>query len=201
MKKIFPAVTLFLVTSSSVFAQEQCKTIRDDAARLSCYDIALGVLESETEAVEDNGNWVVKTDVSPLTDDKNVFLSLRSENEVSGPYGGRDKGAIWLRCMENTTAVLITFNDHFMSDNAGGGRVEYRLDDASLTHANFRESNDNKALGLWNGGSAIPFIKRMLSRNQLIVLATPFSDSAITLTFNIAGIDNAISSLRETCNW
>lgn len=158
-------------------------------------------MESETEAIDDNGKWIVKTDVSSLTDDKNIFLSLLSENEVPGPYGGRGNGVIWIRCMENTKAVLIAFNDHFMSDNAGGGRVEYRLDDALATHSNFRESNDNKALGLWNGGSSIPFIKKMLGKKQLIVRATPFSDSAVTLTFDIAGIDNAIGSVRETCDW
>ncbi len=201
MRKVFSSLLFVFASTTSTVAQEECKTITDDSARLSCYDVAFGALETDTVAVEDNGKWIVRTDVSPLTDDKNVFLSLQSENEVPGKYGGRGKGVIWLRCMENTTAVLINFNNHFMSDHAGGGTVEFRRDDSPLYKSRMNESNDNSSLGLWNGGNAIPFIKGLLGTNQLIVRATPFSESAITLTFDVTGVDNAITELRETCSW
>ena len=103
--------------------------------------------------------------------------------------------------MENTTTVLINFNNHFMSDHAGGGTVEFRRDDSPLYKSRMNESNDNSSLGLWNGGNAIPFIKGLLGTKQLIVRATPFSESAITLTFDVTGVDNAITELRETCSW
>ena len=201
MRKFFSTSILFLCISSSAFAQEECKAIAEDEARLACYDIALSVLETETEVVADNGKWIVQTDISPLTDDKNVFLRLSSENDVPGRFGGVGKGTLWIRCMENTTAVLIDFNGHYMSDHAGGGTVEFRRDDSPLYKSQMRESNDNSALGLWNGGASIPFIKGLLGRKQLIVRATPFSKSAITITSDISGIDNAISGIRETCSW
>ena len=111
MRKFFSTSILFLCISSSVFAQEECKAIAEDEARLACYDIALSVLETETEVVADNGKWIVQTDISPLTDDKNVFLRLSSENDVPGSFGGIGKGTLWIRCMENTTALQWSLHE------------------------------------------------------------------------------------------
>ena len=201
MRLVSAILIIFLTHSTQVIAQEECKTIIDNDERLACYDIAVGAIETETKQPLKKGNWILKTDVSPLTDDKNVFLSLTSENVIPSRFGGSGKGRMWVRCMENTTSIFVNFNEAFMSDHAGGGRVEYRLDKSPLSRAVFRESNDNKGLGLWSGNEAIPLIKRMLGHEKMVIRATPFSESSITLTFDISGFENAVSELRETCNW
>jgi type VI secretion system protein VasI len=140
-------------------------------------------------------------DISPLTDDKNVYLSLSSENELPGQFGDSGKADLLLRCRENTTSVVIVMNDQFMASIQGYGKVEYRLDENPMKSVSMKESTDNKALGLWNGGQAIPFITTLLASEKLVLRATPFNQSAMTATFDLRGISNAIQELRETCNW
>lgn len=62
-------------------------------------------------------------------------------------------------------------------------------------------STDNKALGLWSGGKAIPVVKQMLGKSTMITRMTPFSESPFTATFNISGLNRAIEPLRKACNW
>lgn len=202
--KYLMAVLIVLLPSIG-FSQtvDSCKTIEDDNLRLACYDLALGVTTTSVESdTSNNYTWRRQVEISELTDEKNVFLSVLSEDEVRDKYGlGSAPAVLNLRCMENTTAIIISFNDHFMSDHAGGGKVQYRLDDTPLATQSFRESNNNKALGLWSGGRSIPFIKKMFGHQQLIVRATPYNESSITVKFPIKGIEGAITDLREACGW
>jgi len=197
--------SLFLLFCISVAtfanAQDECRSLESDAARLACYDTSFGVLETEETPSLEESLWDKRVDISPLTDDKNVYLRIESTNSIRGKYSGSGPASLLLRCRENTTAVIFTFNGHHMTDHQNYGKVEYRLDELDLSTISTSASTDNRALGLWNGRQAIPFIQRMLGHNQMIVRALPFSESSITATFDIRGIDTAISELRDTCGW
>ncbi len=205
MKTFLATAIALILSTTTLFAEKNCKTVPDDVERLACYDAAFGVFVAQPqpdEQVADLGKWERRIDVSALTDEKNVFLLLDSENQISGRYGNTmGTGRLWLRCMENTTAVLMDFNGHFMSDIQGYGRVEYRIDELPLATVSTATSTDNSTLGLWRGGASIPFIKRLIGHDQLIIRATPYNESPKTLTFDIRGIDEAIVELRETCSW
>jgi len=131
-----------------------------------------------------------------------VFLRLTSENPIAGRFGNAGNGLLLLRCMENTTAVVFRFNDQFMASIQSYGVIEYRIDKSPIVWRLYtQESTDNMALGLWRGRAAIPFIKSLLGHETLLVRATPFNESPVTLTYDISGIDNAIAPLRKTCRW
>lgn len=140
-------------------------------------------------------------DSSALTDEKSVFLQLDSNDNIRAKFGAVGPATLLLRCMENTTAAIFRFNDHHMADLQSYGVIEYRLDKEQMSKIRTQESTDNKALGLWSGAKAIPFAKSLLGHETLILRATPFGESPIISTFDIRGIDSAITELRETCNW
>lgn len=145
--------------------------------------------------------WRVQTDTSAIDDSKSVYLQVTSDNDIPGKYGGMGPATLLIRCMENTTSVMLKFNDHFMADIQGYGDVTYRIDERKAAKRGFEESTDHEWLGLWNGGAAIPFIKTMLGGEKMIVRATPFSESAIEATFRIGGLEEKIEPLRSACSW
>lgn len=184
-----------------VFADiSSCKSIESSFDRLACFDRETGRILKPSEARTGTGDWIVRTEVSKLDDSKNVFLSLASEDYTSCRFKP-NAHSIYIACRENTTSVWIGFGECFMSSIQGKGRVTYRLDATPSKTQNFQESNNNMALGLWDGGRSIPFIKEMLGHEKMFVRATPFSDSAVSAEYNIAGLDEAIKPLREACNW
>lgn len=195
------AILLLTTTVSGASAQEECKSILDDDARLACYDLALGVKEIDEPNITGSGKWNVRTDTSAMTDQKSVYLRLESDDSIRGKYGKPGPATLLLRCRENTTSAFFILNDLFLSDIQGYGNIEYRLDSLKMEKIRTETSTDNKALGLWSGSRAIPFIKKMLNHEKMVIRATPYNDSAVIATFDIRGIDQAISELRETCNW
>ena len=194
---------------------EGCHQFTEDKARLNCYDTASSYnIEDEvspetdpfSQAVEkpaapkNQTKWVSRAETSPLDDTINVYLRIESDEHIRGRSGSSGPMTMHVQCRENTTMFYVHFNGLFMSDHRHG-TVTYRLDDKPAQKRRFQESNNNKALGLWNGGSSIPFIKQMLGHKKMLVQGTPHSESAVMATFTIEGLEQEVEQLRKSCNW
>jgi type VI secretion system protein VasI len=204
MLKTISAIGISILCCTSVSNSQssgsECGKVRDDGARLECYDLLFKV-DRVSNSPADEGKWRVTEDVSKFDDTRKVFIRLTSEDKHPGRFGGQESSYLAIACRENTTSLWMTFAGSFMSSDAGDGTVTYRIDSEASKKRQFRESNDNSALGLWNGGSSIPFIKGMIGKDKLVVRATPFSESSVTATYDIRGLDEAIKPLRAACNW
>ncbi|WP_348681953.1 type VI secretion system-associated protein TagO [uncultured Halomonas sp.] len=154
---------------------------------------------------EPNSPWFVRQDTSPMDDSTSVFLSTYSKELVPHKYrSGRAAPAVLqLRCMENTTALYIEFNGHYMvsSRYQDWGDVDLRVDAGNARTIGMHESTDNQVLGLFRGGQSIPVIKSMFGAEKLLVRATPFNESPITVTFDVSDLESEITPLREACHW
>lgn len=179
-----------------------CKTMEADLDRLACYDKQSGRTPvTVTQRVEPT-EWVTETKVSKLTDEKGVYLSVSSKEPVLCRWNNRNKATLVVRCHENKTSVYLTTECHMVSSEYNDyGDVTYRIDENPSKSIAMDESTDNRALGLWSGGQAIPFIKQMLGGQTMVTRFTPYNDSPVTAEFNISGLDKAIIALREQCKW
>lgn len=195
------AIAIFAGSAISAKADiDRCTEIENSLERLACYDDEAGFNPEVKEEVVGSGDWLVRAETSKMDDSENVFLTLYSEEQTNCPYkSGRH--SIQIACRENETNLWVIFGQCFMSSIQGKGRVTYRLDSEKAATRNFRQSNDNMALGLWSGGTAIPFIKKMIGHDRMIIRATPFSDSTVTGEYNIAGLEEAVQPLRDACSW
>lgn len=150
---------------------------------------------------EDRGKWLVREDKSAFDDSRTVILSLNSNEDIRGSFSGFAPANLMLRCMENTTSVFILANDNFLADIQGYGQIDLRLDSQKARQVSMSVSTDNKALGLWNGSKAIPFIKSLIGGEKLAVRLTPFNESPVEFTLDIHGLEAALEPLREACKW
>ena len=155
----------------------------------------------ETAPPPDKGNWLVSQDKSALDDSETVVLSLNSDGVIAGQYGGAGPAQIYLRCLENTTSVFLIMNDLFLSDIQSFGTVDFRIDTGKADKVRMQASTDNKALGLWSGGTAIPFAKKLMDGGKVVFRATPFNESPVEFAFDLAGLPVAIEPLRKACKW
>lgn len=179
---------------------QSCAAIEDGGARLLCYDAVFRVTHSN-DAPAGLGIWKSDADTSKIDDSKEVYLSVDSAEPVSTKFGEGDPATLTVRCQKRTTAVSIYFGGAFMADSGGFGKVVYRIDKKPAVTKAWDVSTSNKHLGLWNGGTAIPFIKSLFGANQVLIEATPFNEDSVTLTFPVAGLESAIKPLRDACKW
>lgn len=146
--------------------------------------------------------WRVSESRSQLDDSPAVYMTTLSKDTLSGAYGaGAGPATLHLRCLENSTNLFVKLNGHFLADIQGYGDVTYRIDDLQARTVGMKESTDNKALGLWSGGSAIPMIRRLIGHDEMLIRVTPYNQSAITVTFPIRDLEEEIKPLRSACNW
>lgn len=202
-------ILILMFSVGIVLAEEgdpnTCAAIKNDVERLECFDLIFSksvIVNDEdksAEAVE--SAWHQRIDQSKIDDSKSVYLWTANVEPVSNEYGRNEPILLIIRCLENTTSMHFQFDRFFMADGQGAGRVTFRVDDREAFSLNLTESTDHRALGLWRGGVSIPFIKRIMDGDKLIVRARPYSGSFFTTSFNIAGLEEEVKPLREACHW
>lgn len=201
---------------------ELCAALQSDTARLACYDenfrgSAPSVDETESPIGADaeapsapvatpvepavRSLWSVRRTRSEVDDSERVVLTLTSSDSIRGRFQQPGPATMVVRCEENTTSVYLLFNDLFMSDIQGYGQVTVRVDERRAREISMGVSTDNMALGLWRGRTAIPFIRDLFGGERMFVRATPFNETRVEMTFPIAGLEEAVSPLREACGW
>lgn len=179
---------------------QTCAAVENAEGRLACYDEIAKAATTTTETTVAS-QWKVDVQTSPIDDTKNVFLTVVGENGLKNRYGQEADLSFYIACRENVTSAFFVFGGHFMSDIQGRGQVTYRVDQAKARSQSFTVSTDNEALGLWSGGSAIPFIKGLFGGKRMYVEATPFSESTVSDFLPVSGLEEAIAPLRESCGW
>lgn len=197
----FTFLALFVASSgSSAQTPTDCVGITDPNDRLNCFDAAF--TETTNLPVPNVVAWSVRSETSRLDGSTSVYISVFSDERIQNRFGNGGLARLMVRCRENTTAVTIRFAGLFMADIQGYGRIDFRVDDNPPSRVNMTASTNNEHLGLWRGNQSIPFIKNhLLSGSSLLVRATPFNESPVEMTFNISGLSEAITPLREACGW
>lgn len=199
---VFAACLIAVSSLGAAKAQdiEDCARIDSDLDRLACYDRAAGRTPAVSQTTPAEGDWSVRTETSELTDETNVFMSVHSEEDINCGWNRGGRIQLLVRCMENTTSVIFLTDCH-MTSHGGYGVVDYRVDDNPARDIRMEESTSNRALGLWVGRRSIPFIRNLFGARQLIARMTPYAENPFTVTFDIAGLEDAIAPLRAACNW
>lgn len=195
-------IFILLTFSSRADASEECISIENDLDRLACYDRESGRTPEKELIIPPSGNWQVSKETSKLTDQTSVFLTVESQEVVNCGWNRGERIRLWVRCVENTTALLFQTNCHMTSsDYSDYGEITYRLDSEKARTVQGNESTNNRSLGLWSGGRSIPIIKQMFGKSVMVVRMTPFGENPFTATFNISGLEEAIEPLRNACHW
>ncbi|WP_196223211.1 type VI secretion system-associated protein TagO [Roseibium sp. RKSG952] len=202
-REVFAAALLAAFGTAAIAESgpEACAALEDEHKRKLCYDLAYKIRPLEPAKGEDQGKWEVSSTFSRIDDSETVFLLLDSNNSVDCGRYKQEPVSLILRCEENTTVMYYSANCHMASGYRGYGDVTYRLGSGKAQTVSMDVSSDKRAIGLWRGRQSIPVIKQMFENERMTVRMTPFGNSSITASFDIAGLESAIKPLRKACSW
>lgn len=135
---------------------------------------------------------------SKIDGGRSVALFLFADEQISTDTGRKVWPSLALRCSENVTAFFVEAPGHFVTDSVA---VTYRLDKDKPVSQTWSAASSHTAMGLWNGGQAIPFIKSLLNREEMVFRFKPYRTGNVEMTFTIAGLDKVIDQVRTACKW
>lgn len=186
-----------------------CHGISGDATRLLCYDNMTGYEPEEMdqpaaiapaeEAIPTEARgaqWRYSEERSALDNRKDVWLSVTSRNTEGNSIGTPTRAWLWVRCMNNRTNVFIGFN-RYTSDSQN---VRYRFDDGPIQNQWMDPLRGGEGIGIWSGGRAIPFIRQMFGKEELVVAYDTFS-GPVEFVFDVAGLRARVDPLANACEW
>ncbi|OOO46408.1 hypothetical protein BS630_25470 [Rhizobium laguerreae] len=195
---------MLLLGSSAAHAEkspQECTALADGDKRLVCYDEIFKDKSEAAQPTPTNSKWQLATSKSEMDDSATQTLTLTSDDSFAGKFGGTQRATMILRCDEHVTSLYFIMGDMFLAEIQDYGVISYRVDERKAAQKSFDVSTDNQALGLWSGGSAIPFAKQLFGGKKLVIRVTPYNESPITTTFDITDIENAAKPVREECKW
>jgi len=196
---------------------ETCLDIKSDTKRLECYDSVAGFQAEATErtrqftfpktalktdqaadapAESQGDQWREAQKQSALDGRKDVWLSVKSKNSQPNVVGAPERAILWVRCMENTTNIFVTF-ERYTSDNQN---VRYRIDQQPVQTKWMQTMRGGDGIGLWSGSSAIPFVRKLFNHNDFVVSYDTYT-GPVEFEFDISGLRDRISSLARSCQW
>lgn len=207
--RTFSVLALSIKISAAAFgvakAQEvsnSCHAVKVDMERLACYDEQTEYQAPEKEEVSEvaaptGQQWSKLEESSSLDGRTDVWLSVESKNSQPNQIGNPEKASLWVRCMNNSTNFFITFND-YTPDNQN---VRYKLDDNSVKKVWMVHMQGGEGIGIWSGGSAIPFIKKLFAAEDMVVAYKSYSNLNLEFSFDVSGLRARIDPLAESCHW
>tara|TARA_Y100000815_G_C13263787_1_gene470341 strand:+ start:145 stop:801 length:657 start_codon:yes stop_codon:yes gene_type:complete len=186
-----------------------CHALSGAEDRLSCYDEATGYAPQEPveeeapeglasdDTPQQGGHWIYSDEESALDGRKDVWLSVLSENTQGNQINRPEKARLWIRCMQNSTNIFISFNN-YTTDNQ---TVRYRLDDDGMKTVWMETMTGGEGIGVWSGSRAIPLIKSIFGKEKLVLGYSSYSSNNLEFTFDVSGLRARIDPLAESCHW
>jgi len=211
MIRFFGLIFLLTLFPSLVFAncENEKKSILeavdsgDRSSALLYLDKAIQTCSSDNKNVIES-EWIKSIDISAMTDDKSVYLSL-SGTSFRNAYGQSQTPSLHIRCLEEKTSFYINWGEYLGDDDddvySTKKYMRSRLDKDKPIRKLYSVSTDNEALGLWRGNNSIPFIKTMFGKEKMVAQVTPYGESGRETVFNIYGLEQEIKELRDACGW
>jgi len=193
--------------ANPVFSEHQeqlqhCAEIKNDTARLNCFDAVMAIEPTEEETSQtisepsisgtlEKGDWVVTEEKDPITDRTNVTLVLAAETVSSR----RDNVALILRCIGGNLELFISW-DNYLSDN---GRLTLRFGESEPSNETWTLSTDQTAT-FASFSRTKSFLKEALNNERFVSRITPYREGPTTAVFRLGGMDAAVAPLRKRCS-
>jgi len=178
---------------------KRCAHKNNDSDKLICYEnIAhkLKVHPVSSSNKKNNGQWKISRSALDNNNRRNVTLKLaakepiRAGNQPSTPY-------LSIRCINDRTSVQLEWNAYIADRDIN---ISRQFDQGDPDTKLWLISSDYTAT-FPKSYNYIRFTKALLNHNTMNIEVSPYGRGAITASFDLSGIRNAIWPLRKACHW
>lgn len=140
------------------------------------------------------GQWDVSTEPS-ASGGTNAYALLAANETVRGETGPT-RPTLALRCEDGVTDVYIAWN-LALGDGAIGVRTGFA--NGAVADELWALSTDGRTT--FHNGDAVALIRAWMRHEQVQVGLTPLGSAFASVSFTLAGIDDAVRPIQSACAW
>lgn len=202
--KILLVMGLAMCCSAAYAGPEECASLPEAGARLTCFDKLFpktnpgnsgGASAEPNQDAKRASLWRVTEGASPLDDSPSIVAILLPQ-ESSSTGIGEASAYLIAACRENVTSVIIK-TEMFMAGDAPA--VTIRLGSEPAAKSNWGRSSDYKAVGLWTGKDAIPFLKSLKDDEKMFLRLE--DRNRVEASFNLSRVSEVVELISQKCKW
>jgi len=134
-------------------------------------------------------------DPSPIDDSPTILLSKTSRTSNTCHWGD-GRSTLTIQCREGQTEFYFSLNGCVIPSVKPTGIVRV----GTSTAAEYELRGRDQFFAIEDKSKYLPLVRDMLSAERLVFRTTPFSDLQQTIVFDITGLEEAITPLREACH-
>jgi hypothetical protein len=165
-----------------------CSQLKDDSARLKCYDEAMQELRERKDEAAQNSEipptWRITEDTSPIDDSPQISAVLMS-----------GRASLIIRCHERKTEIVLATDAYL-----GAGRdyvpVLLRVNDTPAVNESWLPSSSGRGAFAPN---PVATLQALPDNATLFVRLTDYSGSLHDAKFNVGPISEVREKVRHAC--
>jgi hypothetical protein len=161
---------------------------------------ALLCCSGAAQAADLAGHWTLTSGKDEQTWEDIVTLSVESQNEIADEYATKKiHPQLAFQCVaggDGTVSARVDWRRFISSFNT---EVGFKADDSELLLVNWGVDKSNKITMPRGMKDSDDFVNYLGGASKLQVEVIPYSESLITVSFDISGIDDALKSLIDEC--
>jgi hypothetical protein len=143
-------------------------------------------------------NWTL--DVSEVDYQTVVSLYQESRDAIPDEYASKEvKPQLAFRCIPGEGGELKVSVDWRRFISSFNTEVGFKVDDKELLLLNWGVDRSNKVTAPRAGGNDPDLLLYLQNGKSLSVEVIPYSETLITVSYDISGIDAALEALKNRC--
>jgi len=178
-----------------------CANHADDTDRLRCFNTLSFDVDAHSPTSNQKSDWITWSlyqQISPIDSNLTVNIHIDATKKL---YKIDSLPQLWIWCDQDVTSIYFDYNYTLFNEGDYIWNIGVRIDDGDLEWWELKVSSTQDSVGLWDGRSSIPFIRKLISANRLLVALSPEGLGEQISIFPLNGLHNAISPIQSACHW
>ena len=130
-----------------------------------------------------------------------AYSTSESSNNLLSEDGHKGKAVMTVRCIENNTSVIFEFPGYEMSDHKKYSEIIYNTGSDTNSILELSLAEKTSIMGVWRGFRAVPFVRKLIGKQNLDIIATAKNGRDLSASFDISNLSSKISNVRKFCQW
>jgi type VI secretion system protein VasI len=143
-------------------------------------------------------HWLQISKTDKLDDSQMIGIAASANELISNSIGMDKQVLLFIRCNKNETDFAIQTPRVIGGGYGDGAQVKWKIDQGKISTEQWAVASNATAVF---ARQPVPMLKSMIGKTQLIVSVPSYDKAPETVTFNLAGLEDALKPIREQCKW